>query len=99
MNTYSNKDPQEVVPLAWDFAPLLATGETILSASWTVTDPAEYSADFANMLPDGVAIDGTVVKQRIANGTNGVCYRYRVEITTSNDNTFVETPTQLVMKA
>lgn len=99
MSTYSNKDPQEVVPLAWDFGPLLSQGETIASASWIVTDPAEYSADFANMLPDGVAIAGSVVKQRVANGTDGVSYRYRVEITTSLGNIYVETPTQLVLKA
>ena len=94
--TYSNKDPEEIVPLGWDFAPLLSPGETILTAVWTVTDPENPGEDTSGMFPDGPAISGSIVKQRFQAGIDGNSYKHRIKITTSMDNTFVEKPTQLI---
>lgn len=94
--TYSPKDPAEVIPLAWDFAPLLSTGETIDSVTWELINPEVGDAVVTGVFPDGPAILGSVVKQRFAAGENGVSYQHRITVTTNLGNVYVEKPTQLV---
>lgn len=94
--TYSKKYPTEIIPLSWDFAPLLGVGETISGVTWQIINPEDPTEDTSNMLPDGPAISGTVVKQRVANGKNGTSYKHIITIITSLDNVYVETPTELV---
>ena len=93
---YSDKDPGELIGLAWDFGALLGTAETIQTATWVITDPEDAVADMSNMLPEGPSIDGVFVRQRIQNGVDGQVYKYRITITTNLGAVYIEKPTQLV---
>lgn len=80
------KHPRESILYAFDFAPLLASGET-LSGSPTVSVETGLTKSGA------AAIDGATVEQRITGGTAGTDYVVECECATSGSNTFVITGT------
>lgn len=93
---FSEKDPSEVVVLSVDFSQVLAEGETIQSATWTVTRE-NGTEDTATMLDGGVDITGAPsVRQRITGGTDGGTYLHRARIVTSTGRALVHGARQVV---
>lgn len=87
--SFSYKFTTEVKSLSFDFSQVLASGETISTATCTVvvidgTDPTP-----SNILSGGTTIIGFKVYQQVQNGVAGVTYRLVATITTSAGNTLV----------
>ena len=77
------KNINEIKKYVWDFASLLAVGETISSAVVVI---AVYSGTDANpgVIASGAAsISGTKVTQAIIGGLTGVTYLLTMQIATS----------------
>lgn len=73
---------------SFNYSPILATGETIDTASCTIqvkdgSDPSPNS-----IMVGSPAISGSVVVQRISGGLNGVTYRLEMTVTTSLTNVY-----------
>lgn len=93
---FSDKDPLETVVLSVDFSQVLAQGETILAAVWSVARE-NGSEDTATMLDGAVDISGApVVRQRVTGGTDGGTYLHRAKITTSTGRILVHGARQVV---
>jgi hypothetical protein len=90
MKPFSKKHITESLLLGFDLARILATGETISTATFAIrvetgTDPA-----VAGMLSGASQISGAEVAQRIINGVAGVSYILSATCATSAGNTYVE---------
>ena len=88
-DSFSYKFTTEVKPLSFDFSQVLASGETISTATCTVlvidgTDPTP-----SNILSGGASIIGSKIYQQVQSGVAGVTYRLVATITTSAGNTLV----------
>lgn len=96
---FSPKDPEEEVIRGWNFAPLLAQGETVVSATVTLERQDGVSEDTSAMLNGAADLSQKpIVRQAIKGGTDGVTYIIRFKATTSRPQVLVETPTQLVVR-
>lgn len=87
MIAFSPKTPAEVVALSFDFAALLAAGETVSSASYALSVLAGVDADFAAMLTGTEVISDGIVTRLVRAGLDGVHYRLICTITTSQGQT------------
>lgn len=87
---FSDKKAGETLTLGFDLVHLLASGETLSGATFSVsvlrgTDPAAAS------IISGVAqVVGTRVLQHITGGVAGCYYKVQVNATTSAGNTLIE---------
>jgi hypothetical protein len=73
----------EVLDIGFDLAPELGTAETIASCTATVSP--------AGLTPTGsVAIDGTIVRQRVTGGVAGAVYIVRFLAVTSTGQQIVQ---------
>ena len=71
----------------WDFASLLAAGETISSAAATASVYSGTDATPSTILSGSPSSSGTVVSQNLTGGTLGVIYQVLVQIVTSASQT------------
>lgn len=97
IQTYSTKDPDEIIILSMDFRKVLTTGETISSAVWTLSrrDEAE---DTSSMLVGSVDITGDpIVSQLVQGGTNGGTYLHQPTITTSLGQVLIASASQRII--
>ena len=85
---FTAKDPQETVRLGVDFVNLLATGETISTATVAIRTAAGVTV--AAMLSGSPTTDGSIVRQLITGGTAGQSYKLSFTVTTSTGQTLVE---------
>jgi hypothetical protein len=86
--TFTYKLTTESELFSFNYSPILAVGETILTAACTVqvkdgTDPNPSAIKIGSP-----AISGAVVVQRISGGLSGVIYRLEMTVTTSLTNTY-----------
>lgn len=93
MIAFSPKTPTEEVALSVDFADLLASGETIVSAGCAISVYVGVDAGVASMLSGSASISGAEVTQMIIDGLDGVYYKLVYTITTSAGQTLQETAT------
>lgn len=80
----------ETVDLQIDFAALLATGETISSATWTAFDLGTNAADTSSFVTGAASTAGAVVTQRVHASVAGASYRLSCQITTSTGHIYIE---------
>jgi hypothetical protein len=92
--SFSPKDPEEIVVLAFDFGPLMATGETITALDWTVSTAGTPALGILQGAPD-LALK-PLVRQRVAAGSDGLTYLHRAKATTDAGRVLVLQATQLV---
>lgn len=93
---FSDKDPDEVEYVGFNFAKRLASDETITAASFSVGIVSGADANAATMLSGDPLIEGSIVKQLVGNGVAGVHYRVSAEVTTSSGQTLVESASLVV---
>jgi hypothetical protein len=86
---FSYKFVTEIKPLSFDFSQVLATGETLSTASCSVLVIDGVDANPSNLLSSGASIVGNKVYQQVQNGVAGVTYRLVVTVTTSAGSTLV----------
>ena len=86
---FSYKFVTEIKPLSFDFSQVLATGETLSTASCSVLVIDGVDANPSNLLSSGASIVGSKVYQQVQNGVAGVTYRLVVTVTTSAGSTLV----------
>ena len=84
MITLSPKDSEEVISLTFDYTGLLASGETVASASVRMAVRTGADPDVGTMLAGGAVIDGHVVSHLVRNGVHGVDYLAACLATTSH---------------
>ena len=86
--TFSYKLTTENELFTFDFSPILADTETILTAVCTVQvkDGVDPSPDSIKSGSPGIA--GDLVTQRVLGGLSGITYRLEMTITTSLANTY-----------
>jgi len=87
---FSPKDPAEVVVLSFNFVNLLASGEIILSVTFSVTDQ-NGNINTSSAMLSGVAdlSESPVIKQAVQGGLDGHTYLIRATATTSLNQTLV----------
>ena len=86
---FTDKDPSEVVRLGIDFANLLATGETISTATVTCRTAAGVDTTTA-MISGSKVISGSIVRQLVQGGSAGTTYKLSFLVTTSAGQTLIE---------
>ena len=87
---FSPKRPLEILTLGFDFRPVLATGETILSGSWYIQAVKPTTASVAGMLVGAVTIVSGQSFQRVGGGDDEAVYVLVAQIITSNSNVIEE---------
>ena len=87
--SFSYKFTTEVKPLSFDFSQVLASGETLSTASSSVIVIDGTDASPSKLLSGGTTIIGSKVYQQVHNGTAGVTYRLICTVTTSAGSTLV----------
>ncbi len=80
---FDGKFVEETVILTFDFAKLLATGETILIAEWDVAVAAGADPTPNNTKSGVASITGSKISQKITAGVSGVTYTHEAKATTS----------------
>lgn len=90
---FSPKDPAEVIAYGFDFAKLLAVGETLSTATASMRCTAGVDVAPAAMISGQAVISGTSVKQTLIGGVAGCTYLFGIQVTTSAGQTFVESAT------
>lgn len=83
------KDPEEQLVVGFDFAPDLATGETVVAQAVAITTRSGTDASPAAVLDGAASRSGAVVSQAVQAGTDGVSYLIRCAATTSMDRVLV----------
>lgn len=88
--TFSTKDPDEVIVLSFNLTSLLQIGETVSTCVFTATD-RDTGDDATESLILGNADVSTakVVKQQVQGGTDGHEYLIKAKFTTSSGRTLV----------
>jgi hypothetical protein len=84
---FDPKRTTEDVKLTFDFVNLLASGETISTASTTAIVHKGTDASPSAIISGAAAISGTRVTQLVIDGTDGVTYCLICQITTSAGQT------------
>src|SRR5271165_6018882 len=85
---FGKKDPNDSDWFYFNFSPTLKSGETVLTATFIVTVISGVDGSPSSLLVGSPLTDGVTVKQRIANGVNGVKYNINVAITTSLSSSY-----------
>ena len=82
-SSFSNKDPNEIVLLTFDFTNALQPAETISSAS--VDIELLYGADpgVSSMIEGAAIVSGAKVGQKVKNGLSGNTYNVCCTVNTS----------------
>ncbi len=86
--TFSYKLTTENELFTFDYSPILASGETISSASCTIQVKDGADPNPNNIKVGSPSISGAKVVQRISGGLNGVTYRLEMTINTSLTNVY-----------
>ncbi len=86
---YNAKDPDEDLSYGMDFTNLLGSGETISTASVTVSTYVGTDASPSALLAASPAISSPIVYQRISGGLEGVTYRIKYRISTNQSRVLV----------
>ena len=89
MKPFSPKDPRESITVSIDFANLLATGETISSASFTSAVSTGQDTNPSAMISGSTTVTGTICMQRVIGGLAGVSYIISAVALTNLGNTYV----------
>lgn len=99
MSAFDPKRPDEVEVFAWNFARALSAGETLAAAAVkaVLADDASEAAIPA-MVTGSAGIDGAVVSQLVAGGTDGTTYTLLYTVTTSQGQTLVAQRDLLVQR-
>lgn len=87
---WSDKDPQEIVTLGWDFSALLEDAETLMTATASVTVVEGTDATPSAILFGAPEIGGVTVRHAIQAGVAGVLYRIAAVVDTSLGNRYLE---------
>lgn len=85
---FSYKITTENEQFTFDFSPIMASGETILTATCTVLVKEGTDPNPNDMIIGSPTISGQLVAQRLYGGLDGVIYRIQITITTSLTNTY-----------
>jgi hypothetical protein len=88
--TLTPKDPEETIFYGTDFSPLVATSETISSASVSIRTISGTDDAPEAMLVDSPVIDGATVAHKITGGVAGCAYLLAFSVVTSRGQTFIE---------
>lgn len=86
---FTPKRFNEVEVFTVDFSLLLASGETISSAAWSITVVQGADANAATMIQGAASISGSKVSQKISGGVPGARYAPTCTVQTSNGQTLV----------
>lgn len=86
--SFSYKLTTENEQFTFDFSNVLASGETIGSASMVVTVQDGTDSNPSAILVGSPVVNGSRVAQRIYNGLDGVTYRLELSVTTSLTNVY-----------
>lgn len=87
---FTMADLGSTVTYYFDFTPSLATGETIVSASWTCTTAADSQVQDASApfrVSGSATVNGAVVGQKFTGYLSGVKYLVEATAVTSLGNT------------
>jgi hypothetical protein len=87
---WSDKDPDEILPLGIDLEPLLTEGETLIAVSSAIRVVQGVDAAPSALLLGSPTIVGTTVQQWIQAGVLGVVYRLSFTSDTSIGKRLVE---------
>lgn len=89
MNTLPSKDPNEVVPLTFDFSEYLTGGEALTGTpTITVETYSGVDATPANLIYGSPTVTGDRIKQAVRLGVDGVTYLVRASSTTTAGNVY-----------
>lgn len=88
--SFTPKRTQETLTLAFDFNPVLGTGETIVSGSWYINAVRPSTASIAGMLLGTPTVMSGQFFQRVTGGTDGTLYVLTAQIVTDNSNVIEE---------
>jgi hypothetical protein len=80
-------DPGESEILGFDFADVLATGETPSSTSWAIQTSVGTDSSASSRLIGSASVVGTISQQRVGNCLAGVKYTLVASVVTSAGNT------------
>ena len=86
--TFSYKLTTENELFTFDYSPIIASGETISTATCNVEVKDGSDSNPSAILVGSPAISGSQVVQRIYGGVSGTTYRLEMTITTSLTNTY-----------
>jgi len=86
--SFSYKITTENEQFTFDFSPIMASSETISSATSTVEVVSGNDSNPTDILVGSPVVSGQVVAQRISGGLDGVIYRIEVSATTSLTNVY-----------
>lgn len=75
------KDPDSVIDFGLDWSEWLNTGDTVSSATWTVTSP---SGDLDPIAVDSSNVSGAICTAVTSGGTAGNKYELKCRVTTTN---------------
>ena len=89
MDAFSPKIAEEVQNFGFDFASVLASGETIDSAVIAYSTPANVTNSNTLYLSGAVIIDGSIVTRKVGGGLSGDLYTLKCTINTSLNQSFV----------
>jgi hypothetical protein len=86
--SFSYKITTENEQFTFDFSPIMASSETISSATSTVEVVSGNDSSPTSILVGSPVVSGQLVAQRISGGLDGVIYRIEVTATTSLTNVY-----------
>jgi hypothetical protein len=86
--TFTYKLTTESELFSFNYSPILATGETISTATCVVQVKDGSDSNPSAIMVGSPAISGAVVVQRITGGLSGVTYRLEMTVTTSLTNVY-----------
>ena len=86
--TFSYKITTENEQFTFDFSPIMASGETISSASCVIQVKEGSDPSPSSIMVGSPVISGQTVAQRISGGLDGVIYRVEMTATTSLTNVY-----------
>ncbi len=90
MTPFDPKRPDEVEVFAFDFARVLSAGESISTAVVKAVQADDATeASVPGMVSGTAGVDGAIVSQLVAGGTDGVTYTLLCTITTHQGQTIV----------
>ena len=86
--TFSYKITTENEQFTFDFSPIMASSETISSASCVIQVKEGSDPSPSSIMVGSPVISGQTVAQRISGGLDGVIYRVEMTATTSLTNVY-----------
>lgn len=89
MKLLPEKDPAEIVPVTFDFAPDVASGATVTPVSVTVSVLNGQDGSPGDVLQGAASATSAKVVQWIKAGVDGARYKLRCTVTTSDLQTLV----------